>query len=206
MDHILLFETLFIQGCSVYAFSLVMCVFVPWNPSIYCSDTYCWESWSATGSVPVKLGQQAVRDSTSRCFCGSGQRQLMDSGFFALLLALSARKVNTRYRQLTWPVAGGTEPGPWGSAKTKALVCWATVLATVQQFQTTDYLIACLDFSNDFTYLFDDLYPSLCFWQVPLWTKSRWAIAYEYFTVNHTLIFGTYVHLTLCLVVHKICV
>lgn len=124
--------------------------------------------------------------------------------FFALLLALSARKVNTRYRQLTWPVAGGTEPGPWGSAKTKALVCWATVLATVQQFQTTDYLIACLDFSNDFTYLFDDLYPSLCLWQVPLWTKSHWAIAYEYFTVNHTLIFGTHVHLTLYLVVHKI--
>lgn len=181
-----------------------MCVFVPWNPSIYCSDTYCWESWSATGWVTVKLGQQAVRDSTSRCFCGSGQRELMDSGFFSLLLALSARKVNTRYRQLTRPVAGGTELGPWGSAKTKALVCWATVLATGQRFQTTDYLIACLDFSNDFTYLFDDFYPSLCFWQVPLWTKSRWAIAYEYFTINHTLIFGTYVHLALYLVVHKI--
>lgn len=124
--------------------------------------------------------------------------------FFALLLALSARKVNARYRQLTRPVAGGTELGPWGSAKTKAFVCWATVLATVQQFQTTDYLIACLDFSNDFTYLFDDLYPSLCFWQVPLWTKSCWSIACEDFTINYTWIFGTYVRFTLYLVVHKI--
>lgn len=32
--------------------------------------------------------------------------------FFALLLALSARKVNARYRQLTRPVVGGTELGP----------------------------------------------------------------------------------------------
>lgn len=131
---------------------------------------------------------------------------LWTRSFFPLLLELSAKKVNIRYRQLTWPVAGGTELGPWGSGKTKALVCWATVLATVQHFQTTDNLIACLDFSNDFTYLFDDLYPSLCFWQVPLWTKSLWAIAYEYFTINHSLIFGTYVQLTLYLDVCKILV
>lgn len=49
----------------------------------------------------LNLANKQFPDSTSRCFCGSGQRELLDSEFFPLFLSLSARKVSTRYRELT---------------------------------------------------------------------------------------------------------